>query len=145
MSLETACFFKPASIRQDTLVPSTCDIELIFSRIDDRLFDIDKRIKRIRKNYKDLAEDLAALRAEIEDVARDKDVLEDELRSLDTIQNDVLVDLEEQIRLNGLYIDDRWRVQSNGGNNGLLFSDILDGGAYLFRSLSKNLDVATVF
>ena len=31
MSLETAGFFKPASIRQDALVLSTCDIELIFS------------------------------------------------------------------------------------------------------------------
>ena len=77
---------------------------------------------------------MAALRAEIEDAARDKDVLDGELRSLGTIQNDVVVDPEEQIRLNGVYIDDAWRVQSHGGNNGLLFTDILNEGAYLFPS-----------
>ena len=94
--------------------------------------------------YGFLKRDMVNLRAENVRVSAEKNALEDELRSLELIQNDVVVDLEDHIRLNGLVIDDGWRIYVNQGNTGLIFKDIINNGAYLFPSISRNKDIETV-
>ena len=80
------------------------DITLLFNRIDDRVADFQDRITRLKSKLKLISTENTAIRTELEDIERDAILLEQELGDVVTIQNNVVLDLSDQIRNNGLYV-----------------------------------------
>ena len=120
------------------------DITTIFARLNDRLGDIEARIKTLQNRYKNVNDDTAAIRLEIVDIQRDVDTLSQEIRNIAQIQQDVILDLGDQVRTNGLYIGTRWRLSGSGTNGAFFISDITGGGYYRFGSTGNTRDVETL-
>lgn len=70
------------------------DIDLIFSRISDRLDDFQSRINQLKNAYNNIDEDTAEVRLEIQDIDTNVEELDDELRNVNEIQNEVIIDLD---------------------------------------------------
>lgn len=117
------------------------DIDLIFSRISDRLDDFQSRINQLKLAYKNIEEDIVDVRKEIQDIDTNVEELDDDLRNVNQMQNDVIIDLATNIRSNGIFIGKGWNIQTNPSNGNLFIRDLASGGYYRFLTTSQNLDV----
>lgn len=69
------------------------DVDLIFSRLKDRLADLTARMRRVSTNYKFIEQDLTDVNAEVEDVRRDLRTLNQDLGRQDEILLEVNIGL----------------------------------------------------
>ena len=119
------------------------DIDLIFSRIGDRMEDMLDRITRLENRHDNILSESIAIEAEIDDINRDADTLLEELGNTNELQNEVAIDFEESVRNNGLFISSRWVILGNNGNGHLFIQDRFGGGFYRFRTTGDQVDVDT--
>ena len=78
------------------------------------------------------------MRLEIQDIDGNVEELDDELRNVNQIQNDVIIDLDQNIRSNGIFVGDNWNIFTNPSNGNLFIRDLAQGGYYRFLSTSSN-------
>ena len=119
------------------------DIDLIFSRINDRLNDFDDRIRRLQNDYGNVKSDVEASNEEMVNIQKDVDIIRRDLQNTGAIQNEVILDLEERMRNTGIFVGDRWRIMQSQSNNNFFFSDVIDGGFYRFLTTGEARDVDT--
>lgn len=120
------------------------DVDLIFSRLKDRLADLTARMRRVSTNYKFIEQDLTDVNAEVEDVRRDLRTLNQDLGRQDEILLEVNIGLGDQIRQNGLMVGKQWRLSSSRSGKSFFISDTLTGGYYRFMTTNNVRDVATL-
>lgn len=120
------------------------DIDLIFSRLDDRIDDLQSRMARVKRNYGFIVRDVVEINTEISEVRTEVTQLDRLVGNQAQIQLEVILGLGESIRTRGLMIGNRWRLSSSGNGRSFFISDVLANGYYRFRTTRQVRDVATL-
>jgi len=89
------------------------DVELLFSRVKDRLDYIERRIVWVDGNHNDLNDELQEVKEESISINTVMNDLEEQLSQRRQILINALSELESIVNKNGLYIGENWKFSSN--------------------------------